>query len=129
MRMHEPSDEAHWVFRLGGASAIIGAILGGVGNLVHPVTPENDPVGVARVIADSDIWVPIHLATVLGIALMLGGLVAVYHSIRGGCRGGLRRSGLFRAVAGTTLGVVLVILDAVAASRLAQEWANGAPGG
>ncbi len=99
--MHEPSDEAHWVFRLGGASAIIGAILGGVGNLVHPVTPENDPVGVARVIADSDIWVPVHLAIVLGIALMLGGLVAVYHSIRGGfawyprpvrpVRGGCRR--------------------------------------
>jgi hypothetical protein len=56
MRMQEASDDARWVFRLGGASAIIGAVLGGVGNLVHPVTPENDPVGVAQVIADSDIW-------------------------------------------------------------------------
>src|SRR6266542_6424043 len=123
MRMHEPSDEAHWVFRLGGASAIIGAILGGVGNLVHPVTPENDPVGVARVIADSDIWVPIHLAIVLGIALMLGGLVAVYHSIRGGLPGALARFGLFAAVVGATIGLVLVILDGVAARQLAQEWA------
>jgi hypothetical protein len=66
--MQEASDDARWVFRLGGASAIIGAILGGVGNLVHPVTPENDPVGVARVIADSDIWVPVHLAIILGMA-------------------------------------------------------------
>src|SRR6266540_70985 len=128
MRMHEPSDEAHWVFRLGGASAIIGAILGGVGNLVHPVTPENDPVGVARVIADSDIWVPIHLAIVLAIFLMLGGLVAIYHSIRGGLPGALARFGLFAAVVGATIGLVLVILDGVAARQLAQEWASAAPG-
>ena len=129
MRMQEASDDARWVFRLGGTSAIIGAILGGVGNLVHPVTPENDPVGVARVIADSDIWVPVHLAIVLGIALMLGGLVAVYHSIRGGLPGALARFGLFAAVAGATIGLVLVILDGVAARQLAQEWANAAPGG
>ena len=125
--MQKPSDEARWVFRLGGASAIIGAILGGVGNLVHPVTPENDPVGVARVIADSEIWVPVHLAIALGIALMLGGLVAVYHSIRGGLPGALARFGLFAAVAGATIGLVLVILDGVAARQLAQEWANAAP--
>jgi hypothetical protein len=125
--MHEASDEARWVFRLGGASAIIGAILGGVGNLVHPVTPENDPVGVARVVADSNIWVPVHLAIVLGIALMLGGLVAVYHSIGGGLPGALARFGLFAAVAGATIGLVLVILDGVAARQLAQEWAGVAP--
>jgi hypothetical protein len=127
--MQKPSDEARWVFRLGGASAIIGAILGGVGNLVHPVTPENDLVGVARVIADSEIWVPVHLAIVFGIALMLGGLVAVYHSIRGGLPGALARFGLFAAVAGATIGLVLVILDGVAARQLAQEWASAAPDG
>lgn len=85
--------------------------LGGVGNVLHPVTPENDPVGVARVIADSDIWAPVHLVIVLGIAHMLGGLVAVYHSIRGGLPGALARFGLFAAVAGATIGLVLVILD------------------
>ena len=127
--MQKPSDEARWVFRLGGASAIIGAILGGVGNLVHPVTPENDPVGVARVIADSEIWVPVHLAIVLGIVLMFGGLVAIYHSIRGGLPGALARFGLFAAVAGATIGLVLVILDGVAARQLAQEWASAAPDG
>ncbi len=125
--MHETSDESRWVFRIGGYAAIIGAILGGVGNLVHPVTPENDPVGVARVIADSDIWTPIHLLIVVGILLMLGGLVAVYHSIRGGIPGALARFGLFAAVAGATIGLVLVILDGVAARQLAQEWASAAP--
>src|SRR5512132_4377564 len=127
MRMQKPSAEARGVFRLGGASAIIGAILGGVGNLVHPYTPENDPVGVARVIAHSEIWVSVHLAIVLGIVWMLGGLVAVYRSIRSGLPGALARFGLFVGVAGATIGLVLVILDGVAARQLAQEWASAAP--
>jgi hypothetical protein len=122
--MHEVSDEVRWIYRFGGFSAILGALLAGVANLTHPVTPENDPVGVARVIADSDIWVPVHLAIVLGIVLMLGGLVALSHSIRGGIPGALARFGLFAAVAGATIGLVLVILDGVAARHLAQEWAN-----
>ena len=122
------SDETRWVFRLGGGAAILGAILGGIGNAVHPVTPENDPVGVARVIADSELWTPIHLAIVFGIALMLGGLVAIRHSIREGAGGALARFGLVAAIAGATIGLVLVILDGVAARQLAQEWADASSG-
>jgi len=123
----DPASGDRWVFRIGGGSAIAGAILGLIGNLVHPVTPMDDPEGVARVIADSDIWVPVHLAIVLGIVLMLGGFVAIYHSIRGGIAGALARFGLFMAVAGATIGLVLVILDGVAARQLAQEWASATP--
>jgi hypothetical protein len=126
--MTEATIERRWVFRIGGWSAVVGSVLAGVGNLVHPVTPMNDPVGVARVIADSDGWVPIHLAIVVGILLMLGGLVALYHSIRGGVAGALARLGLFAAVSGVTIGLVLVILDGVAAHQLAQEWAAAPPG-
>ena len=81
----------------------------------------------ARVIAGSDLWVPIHLAIVVGILLMLGGLVALYHSIRGGLAGALARLVLFTAVAGVTIGLVLVILDGVGAYQLAQEWAAAPP--
>jgi hypothetical protein len=126
--MADMSDEKLWLFTIGGWSAVVGAILAGVGNAVHPVTPEDDPAGVAQVIADSGVWVPVHLAIVLGIFLMLVGLVAVYHSIRGGLPGALARFGLFAAVAGATIGMVLVILDGVAARQLATEWASAAPG-
>jgi hypothetical protein len=126
--MVQPASEERWLYRFGGISAIIGAVLGGAGNLVHPVTPEHDPLGTARVIADSGIWAPVHLAIVLGIFLMLGGLVAIYHSIRGGLPGALARFGLFAAVVGVTIGLILVILDGVAARQLAQEWASAAPG-
>jgi hypothetical protein len=88
----------------------------------------NDPEGVARVIAGSKLRVPVHLAIVVGIMLMLGDLVALYQSIRGGVAGALARLGLFAGVAGVTIGLVLVILDGVAAYQLAQEWAAAPPG-
>ena len=116
------------LLKFGGWSAVAGSLLAGVGNLVHPVTPMNDPVGVARVIADSGGWVPVHLAIVVGILLMLGGLVALDHSIGGGTAGTLARFGLWAAVVGVTIGLVLVILDGVAARQLAQEWAAAPPG-
>ena len=126
--MTEATIERRWVFRIGGWSAVVGSVLAGVGNLVHPVTPMNDPVGVARGIADSDGWVPIHLGIVVGILLMLGGLVALYHSVGGGIAGTLAQFGLWAAVSGVTIGLVLVILDGVAAHQLAQEWAAAPPG-
>lgn len=117
------------LFRLGGASAVVGSLLAGAGNLLHPVTPIDDPEGVARAIADSEIWVPVHLLIVLGLVLMLGGLVALYHSIPGGTAGALARFGLFAAVAGATIGVADVLLDGIAAPQLAQEWAAAPPDG
>ena len=126
--MAEASIERQWVFRIGGWSAVAGSVLAGIGNLVHPVTPMNDPVGVARVIAGSGSWVPVHLAIVVGILLMLGGLVALDRSIGGGIAGTLARFGLWAAVGGVTIGLVLVILDGVAAYQLAQEWAAAPPG-
>jgi hypothetical protein len=114
-----------WVSRLGGVAAIVGALLGMVGNLIHPVTPIDDSEGVARVIADSAIWAPVHLAIVVGIILMLGGLAAIRHSIRDGVADALARFGLIAAIAGATIGMVFVTLDGVAARQLAQEWAEG----
>jgi hypothetical protein len=106
------SGEERWLLRLGGWAAIVGSLLGMVGNLVHPVTPTDDPEGVAQVIADSGMWVPIHLAIVLGIALILGGLVSIRHIIRGGVAGALARLGLVAAIVGVTIGLILVHLDA-----------------
>ena len=67
----------------------------------HPV---GDPEGVARTIASSRIWVPGHLAIVVGLVLMLGGLLAIGRSIQGGLPGALARLGAAAAVAGITVG-------------------------
>jgi uncharacterized protein DUF4386 len=113
--------------RIGSAAGIVGALLGMVGNLIHPATPTDDPEGVARTIADSELWVADHLAIVLGLILMLGGLVAIAHSIQGGLPGALARLGSGAAVAGSTVGLILVTLDGLAAKQIAEAWTTAPP--
>jgi hypothetical protein len=117
-----------WVLRIGSTAGIAGALLGMVGNLIHPATPIGDPEGVAATIAGSRIWVPGHLAIVVGLVLMLGGLLALAQSIQGGLPGALARLGAAAAVAGITVGLILVTLDGIAAKQLAEAWAT-APSG
>jgi len=122
--MTEPIASDRWILRIGSIAAIVGSLAGLVGNLIHPATPIRDQQGIARVIADSSSWTPIHLVIVAGIMLMLGALVALDHSIRGGVAGALARFGLAAGVAGIAVGLILVILDGVAAKQLAEEWAK-----
>jgi hypothetical protein len=115
---------AGWVLRIGSYAGIAGALLGLVGNLLHPATPIGDPEGVARTIADSRLWVSDHLAIVLGLILMLGGLAAIAHSIQDGLPAALARLGSVAAVAGITVGLILVTLDGLAAKGIAEAWAT-----
>jgi Domain of unknown function (DUF4386) len=116
-----------WVRRIGSVAGIVGALLAMVGNLVHPATPTDDPQGVARTIADSQLWVADHLAIVVGLILMLAALVAIADPIRDGLPGALARLGSVAAVAGITVGLVLVTLDGLAAKQLAEAWAAAPP--
>ena len=58
---------------------------------------------------------------------MLGGLVAIAHSIQDGLPGALARLGSVAAVAGITIGLILVTLDGLAAKQIAQAWATAPP--
>ncbi len=116
-----------WMFRIGGVALTIGALMGMVGNLIHPATPSGDPEGVARTIAESEIWIPVHLVIIIGLIFMLGGLVAIYHSISGGLAGALVRLGFVAAIAGVTVGLITVTLDAIGAKHIAEAWATAPP--
>jgi hypothetical protein len=117
-----------WIFRIGGAAAILGALVGLVGNLNHPETPGTiDPEGTARVVAESQNWVPVHLGLILGFLLMLGGLVAIHHSLSVGLPGVLARFGLVAAIVGTTVGVVILTIDGFASKHLAKFWPSTPP--
>jgi hypothetical protein len=118
-----PTDTGYWLSRIGSGCAIIGSVGAAVGNVLHPVTPRDDPVGVARVIADSDAWTLIHVVIVLGTILMFLGLVAIGKTIRGGVGEALARLGVYAAAVGTSMGVATVILDGVGAKQLADQWA------
>lgn len=116
-----------WGFRLGAVGAVAGSLLAGVGNLLHPATPVGQSEGVARVIAESAAWVPVHLMIVAGLILMFAGLVALSRSIREGPAGALAQFGYGAAVVGITIGVLLVVIDGVAAKHLADVWAASPP--
>jgi hypothetical protein len=111
------------------ATHIAGALLGMVGNLAHPTTPaaSQDAEGLARTIADSGSWVPDHLLILLGLIGMLGGLIAIARSISGGLPGALAQLGAIAAVAGATVGLLLLSIDGVAAKHLAQAAATAPP--
>jgi hypothetical protein len=113
-----------WGFRLGAIGAVAGSLLAGIGNLLHPATPVGQSGEVARAIAQSTVWVPVHLMIVAGLILMFAGLVAFSRSIRGGLAGALAQFGYVAAIAGITIGVLLVMVDGVAAKHLADVWAT-----
>jgi hypothetical protein len=118
-----PVETRYWLFRIGSLCAIAGSVAAAVGNVLHPVTPRDDPVGVAQVIAESDEWTLIHVVIVLGVILMFMGLVAIGHSFGGGVGEALARLGIYSAAIGTTMGLATVILDGVGAKQLADQWA------
>ena len=119
----DTADETYWLLRIGSVAGIVGALLAAVGNILHPVTPRDDPEGVARVIADSDAWTLIHVVIIIGIICMLGGLVAVRHSLSGGIAEAMARLGMYAATIGVTIGIATVVLDGVGAKQLADQWA------
>ena len=119
-------EEGH-IFRIGSVAGIVGSLLAMVGNLLHPATPIGDPQGVAEAIAQSERWVLVHLVIVVGLILMLVALVALSRSIEGGLAGALAQLGSVAAVAGVTVGLVLVIVDGVAAKHLADAWEAAPP--
>src|SRR4029450_2897425 len=91
--MATPTTMPGWILRIGSSAGLPGALLGLAPNLLHPATPIGDSEAVARTIADSRLWVPDHLAIVLGLILMLGGLVAMPHSIQDGLPAALAQLG------------------------------------
>lgn len=121
--MQISAETRYWLLRTGSVAAIVGSVLAGIGNGVHPVTPRDDPEGVARVIAESDAWTLIHVVIVVGIVLMLIGIVAVRHAIEGGRAEAFARLGAYTGVIGATIGLITIVLDGVAAKQLADVWA------
>lgn len=122
-RTRQLSSEA-WGFRIGAVGAVVGSLLAMVGNLLHPATPVGRSEGVARAIAESAAWAPIHLMIVAGLILMFAGLIALSRSLKGGLAGALAYLGSIAAIAGITIGILLVMLDGVAAKHLADVWAT-----
>jgi hypothetical protein len=96
--------------RMFGALFISGAILGLVGNGLHPHTADLDGAATVLAIAGNGAWVAIHLAIIVAILLVIGGLVGLAEEMTGTPGEPLARLGLAAALLG---GAVVTVSSAI----------------
>ena len=96
--------------RMTGSLFILGAVIGLVGNALHPHTADPDAAATVRAIAQNGAWVWIHLTIIVAILLILGGLVGLAEQLKGTSAALLARLGLAATLVG---GAVVTISTAV----------------
>lgn len=116
--------------RLFGALFISGAIIGLVGNGLHPHTADLDGAATVHAIAGNGAWVAIHLAIIVAILLVIGGLVGLAEEMTGTPGEPLARLGLVAAVLGGSVVTVSSAIDGfvMKALSVASVSANGTDG-
>jgi hypothetical protein len=112
--------------RLSALLLVAGAGLGLVGNALHPHSADPDAAAAVRAIAQSGAWVGIHLAIIVAVLLVIGGLVGLAHLLADGPAGPLARLGLAAALLGGAVVCVSTAIDGFGMQALARAWA-GAP--
>jgi hypothetical protein len=113
--------------RIGAVALPLGIVVLVVAEIFHPSreNPMDNPA-VFMEYARSDIWTAVHLAEYFGFLLVLGGLVALYHSVsaRPGAGAGLAPFGLAAAVTTAASYTVLQAVDGITLKRAVDAWAS-----
>ncbi len=110
-----------------GALFISGAVIGLVGNALHPHTADLDAAATIHAIAGNGAWVAIHLAIIAAILLVSGGLVGLAGSLMGTSAEPLARLGLAAALLGGAVVTVSTAIDGFVMKALAVSFASAAP--
>ncbi|HEY3334013.1 MAG TPA: DUF4386 family protein [Candidatus Limnocylindrales bacterium] len=108
--------------RLTAILLLTGAVIGAVGNALHPhvaVTMTSK----LQAIAGNEAWVAIHLAVLVAILLVIGGLVGLARLLDDGPGAPLARIGIAAALVGGALATVSTSIDGFAMRPLALDWA------
>ena len=116
------------LIRIGAVSAIIGAVLFMIANVLHPRS-SNIEITQAQIetVAASDIWLTDHLVLLVSGLLLLGGLVAMRRSITGQPGAAWAEFGYASALVSTGVWVVLMGLDGIV-SKVVHDAYAAAPG-
>ncbi len=110
--------------RISGALLIAGAVIGSIGNALHPHSASPDPAATVQAIAQNGAWVAIHLAIIVAILLIIGGLVGLAEDLRGSFAEPLARLGLAAALLGGAIVTVSTALDGFGRKALAVALAD-----
>ncbi len=112
---------------MGAVCAVAGACLLLAGTWLHPVPPDpNNAAQAFAAYADDPLWIPSHLAQLVGIALALAALVIVARQLEMDGAGDCARLASAGAIASMALAAALQAVDGVALRAMIQNWALAA---
>ena len=115
------------LYRIGAVSAIVGSILAGAVNLLHPRTPHIDRVeAFLPLVAGSAAWVGIHVGILFAVLLWTGALLAVWRSLGTEPGAAWAELGLAGALVSAAIGLVWMAADGIAMKVVADAWASAA---
>jgi hypothetical protein len=118
--------------RAGGAAAVVGGVLGLVGNLLHPRYGHVADVDIYSRIAVSDRFRIADFLIIIALLLTMAGFVAVARALSGGRGAMLARLGADAALVGGAIAIASIALDlyafkqAAPADRVGAFWATNA---
>jgi hypothetical protein len=107
---------------LGAASAVLGALLGLVVNVLHGDLPADPEAALTRVASTAG-WGLLHLGIMASAVLILGGLVGLSQVADGPYSQALARLSVVVALPGAAVLLVGIAIDGFATKALADLWA------
>jgi hypothetical protein len=113
--------------RMGAVALPIGIVVIAIAEIFHPA--REDPMDFPAVFeeyAKSDVWTTVHLGEYFGFLLLLGGLVALYYSVRArpSVGAGLAPFGHAAAVATAASFTVLQAVDGITLRYAVDAWVS-----
>lgn len=104
--------------------AVIAAVTAALGNVLHPRSTGyyDDPVAWLDHNTESSIWFPSHVLILLGTIVLVGALVATARLFVGTRGHGIGQLALANAVIGTTVMLVLLVIDGLVVPELSDVW-------
>ena len=113
---------------LSGVLLMSGAVTGLVGNALHPHTAELDAVAAVQAIAGNGAWVAIHVAIIIAILLIIGGLVGLADAMTKAPGEALARLGFAAALVGGAVVTVGLAVDGFGMKALAMASVSASDG-
>ena len=119
-------DAQRMAARLGGISAVSGALLGIVVNILHGDLPADAEAALTRV-ATAASWGLLHLGIMASIVFILCGLAGLSGVADGSLSRAFARLGLVVALPGSAVMLVGIAIDGFATKAMADIWASAPP--
>jgi hypothetical protein len=103
------------------------AVIGMIGNVLHPHTVDTDVQATLRGIAESETWVWIHATIVLAVLFLMGGLVGFAHELEATAGGAVARLANASSLVGGIFVCVSTAIDGFGRKALATNWVAAPP--